>query len=79
MERPPNKDEFKKGLKNTKNGKALSLDNIPPTLLKEDMNLTANILCSLKNLETGKKSPKNGEKAFYSNYQRKVIFLSVQI
>jgi hypothetical protein len=26
-----------------------------------------------------KKSPKNGEKAFYSNYQRKEMFLSVQI
>jgi hypothetical protein len=29
-------------------------------------------------LETGKKSPKNGEKAFYSNYQRKEMFLTVK-
>jgi hypothetical protein len=47
MDRPPNKDKIKKTLKNTRNGKALDLDNIPPELLKEDIDLTADILCSL--------------------------------
>jgi hypothetical protein len=47
MDRPPNNDETKKALKNTKNGKAPGLDNMPPELLKEDTDLTENILCNL--------------------------------
>jgi sorting nexin-29 len=47
MERPSYKDEMKKALKNTKNGKAPCLVNIPPELLKESIDLTANILCNL--------------------------------
>jgi hypothetical protein len=47
MERPPNKDEIKKALKNTKNGKAPGSDNMPPELLEEDIDLTENILCNL--------------------------------
>jgi hypothetical protein len=64
-----------KNLSKTKHGKAPGMDNIPPELL-EDTDLTANILC---NLENRKRSPKNGEKAFYLNYHRKEMFLTVQI
>jgi hypothetical protein len=64
-----------------KNGKAPGLDNIPPKLLMEDIDLTANILCNLFEKKNGnrKQSPKNGEKAFYLNYQIKEMFLTVQI
>jgi hypothetical protein len=57
------------------------LNNIPPELLKEAIDLTANILCNLceKIWKQEKKTKKNGEKAFYSNYYRKEIFLTVQI
>jgi hypothetical protein len=80
MERPPNKDEIKKALKNTKNGKAPGLDNIPPKLLKEDIDLTANILCNLfEKFWEQEKIPKTGEIAFCSNYQRKEMFLTVKI
>jgi hypothetical protein len=79
MERPPNTDETKKGLKNTNNGKTPSLDNTPPKLLQEDIDLTANILSNLKKIANSKISPKNGEKAFYSNCQKKEMFLAVQI
>jgi hypothetical protein len=47
MERAASKDEIKKALKNTKKDKAPGLDNIAPELLKEYMDLTANILCNL--------------------------------
>jgi hypothetical protein len=55
MEKPPNKNEIKKALKNTKNGKAPGSGNIPPKLSKEDNDLTAIVLCKLfeKSVETG--------------------------
>jgi hypothetical protein len=69
-----------KKLSKTQNGKAPGLDNIPPELLKEDTDLIANILCNLfEKIWKQEKTWKNGEKAFYSNYQRKEIFLTVQI
>jgi hypothetical protein len=56
------------------------LDNIPPKLLKEDIDLKVNILCSLfEKIWKQEKIPKTGGKAFCSNYQRKEIFLTVQI
>jgi sorting nexin-29 len=47
IERPPNKDEIKKALRNTENGKAPGSDNIPPELLQEDTDLTAHRLSNL--------------------------------
>jgi hypothetical protein len=41
------KMKLKKALENTNKGKAPSLENIPPKLLKEAINLTENILCNL--------------------------------
>jgi hypothetical protein len=76
MERPPNEDEIKRALTNTKNYKVPGLDNIPPELLKEAINLTA--VC-LKEFGNRKKSLRSRKKAFYLNYQRKKIFLTVHI
>jgi hypothetical protein len=65
---------------NTKNGKVSGLDTIPPKLLKDDIDLTANILYNLfEKIWKQNKSLKNGGKAFYLNYQMKEMFLIVQI
>jgi hypothetical protein len=75
------KMKLKKLSKTQKNGKAPGVDNIPPGLLTEDIDLSANILCNLfeKKFGNRKKSLKTGEKAFCSNYQRKEMFIPVQI
>jgi hypothetical protein len=60
------------------NIKAPSLDNTPPKQLQEDIDLSANIFYNLKKKLETEISPKNGEKNFYSNYQKREMFLTFQ-
>jgi hypothetical protein len=65
---------------NTKNGKVPGLNTISPELLKDDTDLTANILCSLfGKIWEQEKIPEEWSKGPYLNYQRKEMFFTVQI
>jgi hypothetical protein len=69
--------KLKKALKNTKNGKAPGLDNIPPKLLKKDTDLTANILCNLfEKIWKQEKIPKDWRKCLLFKFPKKRNFLN---
>jgi hypothetical protein len=56
------------------------LDNIAPKLLKEDTDLTANILCNLfETIWKQKKFPEEWRKALLFKLPKKNMFLTVQI
>jgi hypothetical protein len=61
-----------KKLSKTKNGKAPGLDNVPSELLKEDIVLTANILCTLfEKIWKQEKIPEEWRKSFLFKLPKK--------